>query len=184
MFSFSVHVFFYRQCQIEQEFFTNLTRVLHEEKGILKKQQKNFSVWLQSFFIHWTVWTSKSSFVSLHFSSILAKANIFLSAKENWPFRLWISVPEALSMSSKSKDPNSGWWKTDWTGSKENRRKIPYFLPKLKEIVVGKSIRGKSFKIILFEFSRAKKYNLQPDFGAKLQIDHKFKYLDFSAKIK
>ena len=144
MFSFSVHVFFYRQCQIEQEFFTNLTRVLHEEKGILKKQQKNFSVWLQSFFIHWTVWTSKSSFVSLHFSSILVKANIFLGAKENWPFRLWISVPEVLLMSSKSKDPNSGWWKTDWTGSKENRRKIPYFLPKLKEIVVGKSFQGKS----------------------------------------
>ena len=122
----------------------------------MKKQHKNFSVWLQSFFIHWTVWTSKSSFVSLHFSSILAKANIFLGAKENWPFRLWISVPEELLMSSKSKDPNSGWWKTDWIGSEENRRKIPYFLPKLKEIVVGKSIRGKSFKNILFEFSRQK----------------------------
>ena len=151
MFSFSVHVFFLPS-------MPNWTGVFHESNTSLtrgernfEKAAKNFSVWLQSFFIHWTVWTSKSSFVSLHFSSILAKANIFLGAKENWPFRLWISVPEVLLMSSKSKDPNSGWWKTDWTGSEENRRKIPYFLPKLKEIVVGKSFRGKS-NILLWIF--------------------------------
>ena len=148
---FSSRLFFTVNAKLSRSF----SRVLHESytrrKEFCKSSKKNFSVWLQSFFLHWTIWTSKSSFVSLHFSPILVKANIFLSAKENWPSQLWISVPEESLMLSKSKDPNSG-WKTDWIAFEEKRRKIPCFWPRWKEIVVGMCFRGKyTFKAQCFK---------------------------------